>query len=338
MESNLPDEDIEKEESGKGLRLSGTGESGTGESGSNQTESGQTGSGLRLAGAGDSDDTPKTANKKSDNPWDFDRSEEHIRTTSIASTAPDTAVYSKGRTDDVPVVLKLSQVVLYILFILDIASLAWVCSQDMTMIYANLMKFQMLYSITEIAIIVDLVLVSVMYEFKASLIFFAVVLGFLYPKKRNDHVNGDGGYGGLLGWVYFLAVLICITVTVIAVGKYGNIITMDDDARATVMEVLNQTTDEGVSYGDIIMTNCKLMDAHVETTGSETVVVLYTLGSIYMENNAFVQQYTKSVDTYLAFMKTSPQGKYELAYVELNNVQLNSFGATSYWKVIQGYQ
>lgn len=291
--------------------------------------------GLRLSGAAGSDNEPKESHG-SDNPWDFDKPDEPLVTKSITSSAPDSSINIGNRAGDQPIVLKISQVIMYVLFVLDIVSFLWICSQDLSMIYVNLQKFQVLYSITEIYLIVDLILVSVLYEFKASLIFFALILGFLYPKKRNDHVSGSGGFAGLLGVAYFLVAMICISYVMRAVGKYGTIITQDDATRTAAMETLKQTTDQGVSYEDVILGNCRLAEAYLETTGSQTVLVLSGYGDVYLDDSgaAFVQTIdSKSVETHMAFIKTG--GQYKLALVELNGVQLDSARTAAYWDAIQ---
>lgn len=305
---------------------------------SDEDKKGGTSGGLRLSGAGGSVNEPK-ASYEGDNPWDFDKPDEPIRTRSITNSAPDISTSVGKRAGDQPIILKISQVIMYVLFVLDIASFLWICSQDLSMIYVNLQKFQVLYSITEIYLIVDLVLVSVLYEFKLSLIFFALILGFLYPKKRNDHVSGSGGFAGLLGVAYFLVAMICMSYVMRAVGKYGTIITQDDATRAAAMEVLGQITDRGVSYEDVILGNCRLAEAYLETTGSQTVLVLSGYGDVYLDDSgaAFVQTIdSKNVETHVAFIKTSTGGQYKLAMVELNGVQLDLQQTSAYWDAIQG--
>lgn len=295
-----------------------------------------TGGGLRLSGAAGSNNSPTESNGGEDNPWDFNKPDEPIRTRSITSSTPDSSINVGKRAGDQPIILKISQVIMYVLFVLDIASFLWICSQDLSMIYVNLQKFQVLYSITEIYLIVDLVLVSVLYEFKLSLIFFALILGFLYPKKRNDHVSGSGGFAGLLGVVYFLVAMICMSYVMRAVGKYGRIITKDDATRTAALEVLGQITDQGVSYEDVILGNCRLAEAYLETSGSQTVLVLSGYGDVYLDDrdDAFVQTIdSKNVETHMAFIKTG--GQYKLALVELNGVQLDSSRTAAYWKAIQ---
>ena len=365
MELKFADEE-NKPKSPDGLRLSGEKQEGNGlklagnesqvENGlklagsENQVENGlklagnenQVENGLKLTGGenrqksglnltGEESQEPKE-DKLEMNPWDV---EEPIVVSSIPTTVGD-GENTKRHTDGNEMALKISQIIMYVLMVLCIVSIVWLSTQPVVNLYVNLLKFQWLYSLLSLVMLIDLVLVCVLWGRKISLILVAIFFAFWYPKKRNDHVNGYGGIGGILGISYLIASIVLCGIVFKGFSRYGAIIVEEDEAtRIEAAAMLDQITENGVAMGDVISDNMIIAEARVEEQKGKTVVVLCGAGNIYIEDDVFMLGTEKNVATQMAFVKNSSTGEYEIAAAALNDTTLSQYGATSYWELLK---
>lgn len=267
------------------------------------------------------------------NPWDFNVESEPVVISSISSTTETNTVGTKDQ-EGRELVLKIGMIVVYVCFILNIASAAWICTQETSKLMENVLKFQGLYTATTLICIVDAILVNILYERKVSLVFVAWLLGFLYPVIRNKHVNGRSGMGG---WCCFGTLIAGVVLTVYlfkGLSMYGSILViMDEETRTQAVALMDQTMEDGRRLGDKIMKNVYVEGAAMEKEGAYTFVGLVGEGSVKIDGDVFMDMGTGSVETRLGFVKEG-NGKYELQAVVLDGTEMTSYGAKSYWNSV----
>ena len=105
------------------------------------------------------------------------------------------------------IILIIGKYAAHLSIILEIALIAWICSQGMSDVYMNLQKLQGVFSICTLVVIVDAVLVNILYGRKVSLIVWALLLPFVYPMQRNKYMSGSGGLGTLCCFGFLVAFL-----------------------------------------------------------------------------------------------------------------------------------
>lgn len=270
------------------------------------------------------------------NPWDRIEPLEPIVVSTIAAK-PGTSEYQGSKSNRNDIILKISQIIMYVLFIAVIASMAWISTQPLSLIYINTQRIQGLLTLCWLVVIVDVILVNVLYDRKISLLLIVFFLAFLYPKKRNEHVNGSGGMGTVISLAYLIAMLVMFGCLYKGISFYGGILKADDATRVAAVAVMDQMSENGQSVGDIITDNMYIAQAAVQEQGGKKIVVFSGEGQIYMQDGVFVQSTQKNIDTQIAFVKNINSNEYEIAAVLLNGTALTQFGAASYWHVLQEY-
>ena len=148
-------------------------------------------------------------------------------------------------------------------------------------------------------------------------------------------MNGYGGMGTALSAAYVIALLVLFGVTCKSVSYYGAIVQKDDATRTEAVALMDQITEDGTTMGDIISDNMWIADAAVEEQNGQTIVALYGAGSMYIENDVFIQGTGKNIETQMAFIKNPSTGEYEIAAVMLNGTTLSEYGAVSYWNMLK---
>lgn len=267
------------------------------------------------------------------NPWDFNVESEPVVISSISSTTETNTVGTKDQ-EGRELVLKIGMILVYVCFILNIASAAWICTQETSKLMENALKFQGLYTATTLICIVDAILVNILYERKISLIFLAWLLGFLYPVIRNKHVNGRSGMGGWCCFGTLIASLALVVYIFKGFSMYGNILVItDEETRTQAIALMDQTMEDGRRLGDKIMKNVHVEVAVIQKEGTYTCVGLLGEGRVKIDGDAFMDTGTASVETQLAFVKEG-NGKYQLQAVVLDGTEMTSYGAKSYWNSV----
>lgn len=291
----------------------------------------ESGSGLKLSG------TSGVETKKEDlgesNPWDFDKTQEPVVISSVSTTKNAGSVYGKNTSGE-NIVLTIGKYAVYLSFILNFAVYAWICTQNHSEIFVNALKFQGLFSICSIIVILDAILVNILHERKISLIILAWILPFIYPMQRNKHVSGSGGMGTACCFASIIAAVGLFAFIMKSWSQYGNIITiLDNETRAEAVAVMDQTTSDGQRIGDKIVRKVSIEDALVQKQGNTTVVALAGYGSVTIDGDVFMDTGNSNIETQMAFVKQN-NGTYELRAVILNGAELSSYGAQSYWNSV----
>lgn len=289
--------------------------------------------GLRLSGVEDSQ-AEMDRRTEEQNPWDFDQPEEPIRMYSV-SNRMDLSSAAEQKDNGGSIILVITKIIVYVLFAFEIASIAWICTQDLSDLFINLLKFQGLYSICTLACIVDAILVNILYERKISLIILAWMFNILYPALRNRHIKGNSGMGALCGWGMGIALLALVGIMTKAFTSYGSVFMITDEAtRKEAVAVMDQILEDGSRLGDKLLEKISVQGAAVEQQGNTTAVAFTGGGGIYLDGGAFVDTGGNSIETQLAFVKSSGGETYELGAVVLNGSTLNAYGVSSYWKSV----
>ena len=291
----------------------------------------ESGSGLKLSG------TSGVETKKEDlgesNPWDFDKNQEPVVISSVSTTNNTSSVQRNDISGD-NIILIIGKYAAHLSIILEIALIAWICSQGMSDVYMNLQKLQGVFSICTLVVIVDAVLVNILYGRKVSLIVWALLLPFVYPMQRNKYVSGSGGLGTLCCFGFLVAFLAFFAFIFKAVAGYGEIIKIaDNETRTEAVAVMDQTAADGQRIGDKIMKKVYVKDALVQKQGNTTVVALAGYGSVTIDGDVFMDTGNSNIETQMAFVKQN-NGTYELRAVILNGAELSSYGAQSYWNSV----
>ncbi len=265
------------------------------------------------------------------NPWDYD--DVPVRETSIRSSF-DNEVYiasvsrSKGDTN---IIVVLGRILVYIAAILFIGAAIWCATQNKVDVTFNILKLKWAFTLSNVICFVDAILVNVLYERKITLIVLAWLLPFLYPFKRDQHVNDSGGIGALMSLGMTIALVCVCAVIFSSVTTYSGIAMIEDDyTRAIAAEVFDQGGTQGTSLGARISNNVAVSDVQVVTKGTKTVVVFEGLGRHYIgEEGILIESGNMVYDTQLAFVKNA-SGQYVLSGVVLGNKQMNSQFVSDY--------
>lgn len=267
-------------------------------------------------------------------PWNMEGELQPVGISSIASTVK-IDDYKESRRNGSSIVLKISKIIMYILIISAIASVGWISTQKLSDIYINALKFRWLYSLCGLAAVIDAVLVNILYQRKISLFFIAWFLFFLYPGKRNKHMNEERGVDTFLGIAYITAVLIIVGLYSKGILEYGAVLMAEEDSRAVAVEVLDQRTGDGTRIGDVISDNMLIEGVQVEKQAGRMVVGFSGMGKMGIVNGEFTIYNVKNVDTQIVFVKDMNSNEYEIAAAILDGTNLTQFGATYYWLLLQ---
>lgn len=273
--------------------------------------------GLRLSGG---NDNGTESVEQQSNPWDFDEPLEPIKISSTREVSPDEGTFSSRNGNPV---LKVTKILVYLAVIAEIAGIVWACTSDLKLFANNLMGMRAITSLVGFICIVDAILVNVLYEKKISLIIWAIFFAFLYPLKRNQHVTGNGGFGGMLSGLYIISFVVCIGITFNYVANFGNTYKIRDEAtRNTILDFMDQRLDNGERYGKKLMSNYLVEDIGIDTSTGTTVIYVIGDGTVYLDADVFVETSSKTIPTQLGFTKGS-DGRYTLAAVILQDTQVN---------------
>lgn len=277
--------------------------------------------GLKLSGKENEIDSNHGVN--STNPWDFDLDSRPVRSTSVSTTM--NAKEQISSTRDNNIVLVITQIILYLLFALEVIVVIWCCVENKADIYVNLVKKQWIFTVCSGFCLVDAILVNILYERRISLIIWAFLLPFVYPSRRSNHINGSGG----IGTIICVAMLVCyfalFGTLFSAMTAYGNLIYIaDDTTRNTVTGMLDQTGEDGKTLGSRLKQNMDIESAEIQTSGSSTGIVIVGSGKHYVDNAGnLIEMDVNSIPTQLLFVKNS-KGTYQLSDVVLNSTRLGS--------------
>ena len=259
------------------------------------------------------------------NPWEYD--DMTIKETSIRASYNNeiyTSNVSKSKSDT-NVIILIGRIVVYIVAILSVVGIIWCATQDKVDIAFNVTKLQWLFSLLSLVCIIDSILVNVLYERKISLIIFALLLQFLYPLKRDQHVNGSGGIGALVSLGMVISYVALFATLFSAFSTYNAIVSIEDDqTRKVAAEVFDQSATQGTNLGTRITNNVAVTNVQVVTQGTKQIVVFEGMGRHNIsDEGVMVESGNMIYDTKLAFAKNE-SGKYVLTGVALNNKQLNA--------------
>lgn len=277
---------------------------------------------LKLANDNEKDESVGTVQSNS---WDYDGAP--VRGTSIRSSF-DNEVYSSGRprvTSDTNIIIVIGRFLVYIAAILFAGAAIWCATQHKADVTFCILEIKWVFTIANTICIVDSILVNILHERKISLIILVWFLPFLYPFKRDQHVNGSGGIGALMSLAMTVAFVGVCAVMVSAIQTYGSVAMIEDEQmRKTAVEVFDQGASQGTSLGKRISNNVEVTDVQVVTQGSKTVVVFVGAGRHHIsEEGVMIESGNKIYDTQLAFVKNE-SGQYVLSGVVLSNKQLNA--------------
>ncbi len=259
------------------------------------------------------------------NPWDYDGVP--ARETSIRSSFNNevyTASVSRSMSDT-NIIVVIGRILVYIAAILIIGAALWCATQNKVDIAFNILKLSWAFTISNVICFVDAILVNVLHERKISLIVLAWLLPFLYPFKRDQHVNGSGGIGALMSLGMVIALVCVCAIMFSSITTYSGIATIEDDHTRTIAaEVFDQGGTQGTSLGARISGNVAVSNVQVVTKGTKTVVVFEGLGRHYIgEEGVLIESGNMVYETQLAFVKNE-SGQYVLSGVVLGNKQMNS--------------
>lgn len=278
-------------------------------------------------------------NRPSDDPWEHEGTK---RTRSISDTMDTSTsnvsdvVVSGNTAGDKNTIVTISGIVLYALFALAVAALAWMSVMESPVnIHDNIKKVQPLFSFLSIYVIIDAIIVFVLNEKRISLIVFAVVLQPFYPIKRNKVVNGSGGIGALVTLAYFIGLIALMGSLYKGFSTYGSIIVIEDPSvRRSAVAMLDQPMDNGVTYGQLINEYMIIDDAAIEEKNDQTLIALTGKGNVSLRDDGIYEVGTYNVDTALVFSKDL-SGNYNIVSVQLGNKKLTGAGAQGYWNAIK---
>lgn len=279
------------------------------------------GGGLKLAGMEPANSLNNPA--KEDNPWDFDKPTGAVQSVSISESAPyqsDMSVHQGENT-----VVKVSGIIMYLAFIGKIVILALLCMGPKIDIYANIFRYTFILGICEYIPFVDAIIVNALYEKKISLYFFAWLLPFFYPGKRDRHVNG-GGIGTLLGIGSLIAVIAVFGNMISAMFTYGakTMVEADKETRTEVAAMLDYPTANGNTLGETLRSSFMIAEATVEEQGGKKIIALLGNGSCMLNSDNTYTMTNKNTPTLLLYEKNTATNTYELKGVTTGNMQLNS--------------
>lgn len=296
----------------------------------NDEEKDKPSGGLRLSGA--VEEQEPGLQKTEDDPWDFGKQEKPFTTRSISSTAVEYSDMYSHSGNAIHILVKLGRIAVYIAILLSDIAAIWVLMQPKVDMFYNAMKIGPLNSIIQLLLIVDAVLVNVLYKKKISLVFWAWLLGFVYPIKRDNHVNGGSAWGGIICFVT-LSVGIAFGVGIYtSLMSYGEVVQNEDAAvRTEIAAFMEQpVADGGETYGEKLKRNFFIQDAIVETQGSKSVLMIGMKGQYGVTSDNFIDYTDKTVPTQLTFVRDS-SGNYQLAGVILDNTRLADAYTNYYW-------
>lgn len=259
------------------------------------------------------------------NPWEHEGVS--VRETSIRASF-DNEVYTSSvsrSTNDTNIIIVIGRFLVYIAAILFIGAAIWCATQNKVDVTFNILKLKWAFTISNVICFVDAILVNILHERKISLIILAWFLPFLYPFKRDQHVNGSAGIGGLMSLGMVIAFVCVGAIIFSSVTTYSGIAMIEDDeTRAIAAEVFDQGATQGTSLGARISSNVAVSNVQVVTQGTKTVVVFEGLGRHHIsEEGVMVESGNMIYDTQLAFAKNE-SGQYVLTGVVLSNKQLNA--------------
>ncbi len=279
------------------------------------------GGGLKLAGVESANSLNNPA--KEENPWDFDKQAGAVQSMSISESAPyqsDMSVHQGEST-----VVKVSGIIMYLSFIGEIVIIALLCMGHKIDIYADMFRYKFILRFFQIIPFVDAIIVNALYEKKISLIFLAGFLTFLYPGKRDRHVNG-GGFGTLLGIASLIAVIAVLGNLISAMLTYGvkTVRISDKETRTEVAAMLDYPTANGNTFGETLRSSFMIAEATVEEQGGKKIIALLGNGSCMLNSDNTYTMTNKNTPTLLLYEKDTATNTYELKGVTTGNMQLNS--------------
>ncbi|MDO5155410.1 MAG: hypothetical protein Q4D51_05545 [Eubacteriales bacterium] len=303
---------------------------------SNQEENENKSGGLKLSGGSDFSQT--NVKKEKDNPWDFQKENDVIEVKSISNTAMSeinahTNTYQSAN-DDTHIVVKIGKIVVYACMIFMIGSMIWICNQPQVDMYQCLMNLSPMYSVCELAFIIDAVMVNVLYDKKISLIIWSIVFPFIYPMKRDKHVD-RGGAIGVVGLLAYLAVVVALVSNVMtSLTKYGTLVmNPNQEIRSTAVAFLDTMQKSGDrTFGNKLQSNLTIEDIQVEIKGSTTTIMVIGMGRYEVRTDGIMDYVTNKVPTELVFQKDG-NSNYHIVGAVTNNTTLSNSNVEAFWNL-----
>ena len=278
-------------------------------------------------------DSPKGNSRQYNNPdMGLDREPIQIANPVIVD---DTMTGRGGSIQGDNVLLMISGIIVYCLFIIAIGSMIWFTKQDVIMAYDNLNKIQSIFFMLELFVIIDAFIVFFTYEKKVSLLVFAFLLNSFYLLKRSKVVSSLGGISGIITLGYFIGIISLFVYLFNGFSTYGNILTADTAVRQESKILLNQTTENGKTYSSVMKKYLEIKNAALQEQDGITYFVIAGYGSLTIDESNTYTVGAKTVPTTLIFGKDLGSGQYKICAAEVGNKQLTDFGAVSYWKILE---
>ncbi len=240
---------------------------------------------------------------------------------------------ARGNGHDLIIVI--SGIIVYCLYIALIGSIIWLTKQDVVMVYENIEKIKSIPSIMVLYTIIDAFLVYFLYEKRASLFVFAFLLSPFYPMRRNKVIHGSSGIGAFVTLGYFASFVAMFVFLYNGFSTYGNILKADNNVKQESRMLLDQTTENGKTYSSVINNYLTIGNAELEEQGGKTYLAIAGAGSISLEDSSTYTVGAKNVPTTLVFIKDTASGQYKICAAVLGDKQLTEYGAVSYWKMIE---
>ncbi len=290
-----------------------------------ESDNGMSFDGLKLAG-GSSNNISENLN---DNPWDFNATEKIMESPTISQAIVHETI-SESKNDENTKILTISMYICYAVFALQIASMIWIVTQPSIDLYYNLQKLQGLFSLVELIVLIDVIIVQICYKKKISFFFLWLFALTFYPWRRGKYVR-EGETIGILCTVFStIAIIVLLGNTVVAFKQYGTALVEDDVTRQEVRLLMDQVDENGNRYGDMISRNVIIGGVVYKKVNGVDAIGIVAWGKVSCENDLFINNMKYSVDTSLGFVK-GENGLYKLEIVELGGKELSEYGSGLYW-------
>ncbi len=229
--------------------------------------------------------------------------------------------------------LKVSEYIMYAIFVLVVVFLAVSCIRPGVDILVSLHNLPVFLIILEAYIIFDAILAYNLGEKKISLFMFAIFLGALYPICRNRILAGNG-----IGIAVSVLTVIAFIMVGVNAGRaynsYGQALFLESEhTRHEIVSLYDQTLDNGQHIGLKLRRRFTLSEAEATMDKSGSMLVLTGTGTIFVDNLGATNE--DNVPTVLTFVKEAGSNKYELKNVNLKGEDLDGNSMIKYWTTIE---
>ena len=239
--------------------------------------------------------------------------------------------------DNTMKILKISEIIMYVLIVFMIAFFFKVNTCDKIDLYFELPKIKTPVIIVIAYFVIDSILVFVLEKKNIGLFLFATVLFFVYPIYRARVVDGRVG----LGVLFSIFTLMGFIVLFISAGqtntRYGVVFKTEDDfTRHTAYELMEQTGDNSQAIGPYLQK--KLDISGVEASQEKDKIIVTFSGKGTINFNTTGLSTDKPLNTKVVFEKklNSKKAKgFEIKEVYLEDGELTKSQVQEYWNIIE---